>query len=593
MSLVEVRELSVAFRQTDKHKVVASQINFEIKPGQSLALVGESGAGKSVTALSIPQLLPYPTAFHPSGSIRFQGQELMGAPAHILCQLRGGHIGMIFQEPSSSLNPLHPVGRQIEETLLLHLGLTTQAARTRALELLSLVALPDVEQRWHALPHELSGGQCQRVMIAMAIANRPQLLIADEPTTALDVTIQAQILALISRLQQQFKMALLLIAHDLQVVRKMAQRVCVMHQGKVVEQGEVDKVFAHPSCEYTDELLAAEARRAARPVHSSTPKVPDSSPPSSRSLTFSTISAGLALATQPPDGKATNTSASADAARLAPARPDDPPVITAEQLRVHFPLQAGIFKRARCWIKAVDGVNLELQPGRTLAVVGESGSGKTTLAMALLRLNRSTGIIRLAGRDIQNCSSRQLRPLRRQMQVVFQNPYGSLSPRLSVGEIVGEPLDIHRLGTGKGERQDMVNKMLQEVRLGAEMFTRYPHELSGGQRQRVAIARAMILKPSVVILDEPTSALDMSIQAQIIDLLLDLQQRYRLAYLFISHDLQVVRAVAHQVMVMKDGEVIERGTVDEIFHTPQHRYTKALLAASLHLEIVNPDEVKV
>ncbi|MDR3515965.1 MAG: ABC transporter ATP-binding protein [Azospirillaceae bacterium] len=531
--LLAVRDLAVDFRggATDIHHAV-HKVDFTIERGETLALVGESGSGKSVTALSILQLLPYPAAHHPAGSIRFRGQELLGAPERTLRAVRGNRIAMIFQEPMTSLNPLHSVEKQINETLALHKGLDRVAARRRTLELLHLVGLTEPERRLNALPHELSGGQRQRVMIAMALANEPDLLIADEPTTALDVTIQAQILALLKDLQRRFGMALLLITHDLGIVRKVADRVCVMCQGEIVEQAPVATLFAAPRHPYTQRLLAAEP-----------------------------------------------------AGQVADPDPTAPVILQAEQIRVHFPIRRGLLRQTVATIKAVDGVSLTIRQGETVGVVGESGSGKTTLGLALLRLQASAGVIRFDGTEIQDWSARRLRPLRRQMQVVFQDPFGSLSPRLSAGQIVEEGLRIHGMG-GAAERQHRVDKVLAEVGLDPASRDRYPHEFSGGQRQRIAIARALVLEPRLVVLDEPTSALDVSIQVQIVELLRDLQARHRLAYLFISHDLRVVRAMASQVLVMKDGRIIEAGPTRQIFDAPQQNYTKALLAAALNLEPV-------
>ena len=515
-------------------------VSFDIKRGETLALVGESGSGKSVTALSILQLLPYPLARHPRGSIKLGAQELIGAPERILQSVRGDRIAMIFQEPMTSLNPLHSIEKQVSETLILHKGLSRAAARTRTLELLHLVGLPKPEQRLSALPHELSGGQRQRVMIAMALANEPDLLIADEPTTALDVTIQAQILQLLKDLQSRFGMALLLITHDLGVVRKMANRVAVMNQGEIVEQASVADLFANPQHPYTQKLLAAEPRGT--------------------------------LATPP-----------ANAA----------PVLTATDIKVHFPIRAGLLRRTVDVVKAVDGISLTVRAGHTLGVVGESGSGKTTLAMALLRLTGSEGAIMFDNQNIQGWSSARMRPLRREIQVVFQDPYGSLSPRLTVGQIIEEGLKIHHLGGDGTAREALIIQALTEVGLDPAGRHRYPHEFSGGQRQRIAIARAMVLKPRFVVLDEPTSALDMSVQAQIVDLLRDLQTKNNLAYLFISHDLKVIRAMADEVMVMKDGKVVEHGPTAQIFETPRQDYTRALLAAALNLEAVHSGAVRM
>ncbi|SMH52707.1 ABC transporter ATP-binding protein [Azospirillum agricola] len=536
--LLSVRGLQVEFRSPGGSMLAVKGVSFDIAKGETVALVGESGSGKSVTALSVLQLLPYPMAHHPAGSIRFRDTELIRAEEKTLRDVRGNRIAMIFQEPMTSLNPLHSIERQINETLFLHKGLSRSAARARTLELLRLVGLPDPEKRLTAYPHELSGGQRQRVMIAMALANEPDLLIADEPTTALDVTIQAQILELLKDLQRRFGMALLLITHDLGVVRKMADRVCVMNKGEIVEQATVADLFVRPKHPYTQKLLSAEPR-------------------------------GNPLA--PPENAAE--------------------VMAADQLKVHFPIKKGLLRRTVDHVRAVDGVSVSVRQGHTVGVVGESGSGKTTLGLALLRLHASEGAIRFDGTDIQGWQAKRLRPLRRQMQVVFQDPYGSLSPRLSVGQIIGEGLGIHGIGDQK-ERDTLVAKALEEVGLEPGSRHRYPHEFSGGQRQRIAIARALVLKPKFVVLDEPTSALDMSVQAQIVDLLRDIQARHNLAYLFISHDLRVVRALSSHVMVMKDGKVVEQGPTQRIFEEPREAYTRALLAAALNLEAVRSSEVR-
>jgi len=532
-NLLEVENLSVAF---DGRKVV-EDVDFTIAKGETLALVGESGSGKSVTALSILRLLPYPIASHPSGSIRFtlpdgHSEDLLKLPLDKLRQIRGGRIAMIFQEPTLSLNPLHRVERQLVETIQLHKPVGVAAARRRALELLEMVKIDNAPQKLKAFPHEMSGGQRQRVMIAMALANEPDLLIADEPTTALDVTIQAQILNLMMELQQRLGMAILFITHDLGVVRKFSNRVAVMQKGRVVEYGETAKVFDHPQHEYTRKLLAAEPKGTVHPV---------------------------------------------------PA--DAPELLRADKLSVRFPIKHGIFRRVVDYVPAVVDVSLSLRAGETLGIVGESGSGKTTLALAILRLINSEGAITFEGRRIDNLNRGEMRPLRREMQIVFQDPFGSLSPRLSVGEIIAEGLGVHNIGKDDDERDAIVVETLKEVGLDPETRHRYPHEFSGGQRQRIAIARALILKPKLIVLDEPTSALDMSVQAQIVDLLRDLQQRHQLAYLFISHDLRVVRAMSHRVLVLKGGKAIEEGPAEQIFESPQAPYTQALLAAAIHHEV--------
>ena len=533
--LLAVRDLAVTFGTGDQAVQAVRGVSFDIARGETLALVGESGSGKSVTALSVLQLLPYPAASHPTGSIRFQDRELVGASTRDLLQVRGNRISMIFQEPMTSLNPLHTIERQVNEVLILHKGLSRDAARQRTLELLEQVGIPEAAKRLDAYPHQLSGGQRQRVMIAMALANEPDLLIADEPTTALDVTIQAQILKLLKSLQARYGMALLFITHDLGIVRKMADRVCVMTKGRIVEHGPVAQVFDHPQHSYTQHLLSAE-----------------------------------------PKG------------RPAAADPTAPEILRLDDLKVHFPIKRGVLRRTVGYVKAVDGVSIALREGHTIGLVGESGSGKTTLGLALLRLERSAGGIRFDGQDLQTLSQRDLRPLRRQMQIVFQDPFSSLSPRMSVGEIVGEGLEVHRIGT-REERQRMIVQALTEVGLDAAARDRYPHEFSGGQRQRISIARALVLKPRLIVLDEPTSALDMSVQAQIVDLLRDLQTRYKLAYLFISHDLKVVRALADEVVVLRHGKVVEHGPAGQVFQAPQTPYTQALIAAAFNLEAVGAD----
>jgi microcin C transport system ATP-binding protein len=536
VSLLEVSDLSVTFggwRGATPVEAV-KHASFTLDRGETLALVGESGSGKSVTALSILQLLPYPAAAHTAqSSIRFAGEEMVGAPPSRLREMRGNRIAMVFQEPMTSLNPLHTLEKQIAETLLIHKHMAPSAARARTLELLHLVGLSDAESRLDAYPHQLSGGQRQRVMIAMAIANEPDILIADEPTTALDVTIQAQILALMRELRDRLGMALLLITHDLAIVRHMAERVCVMTAGEIVESGPTQEIFARPQHAYTRRLLAAE-----------------------------------------PKGK------------VAPADPATPVLVEGEQLKVWFPIRRGLFRRVQGYVKAVDGVSLAVHAGTTLGVVGESGSGKTTLGLALLRLIDAEGGIRFAGSDIARQRQKALRPLRREMQVVFQDPYSSLSPRLSIAQIVGEGLKVHRLAASEAEQRQLIETTLEEVGLDPDTADRYPHEFSGGQRQRVAIARALVLKPRFIVLDEPTSALDMSVQAQIVDLLRELQARYGLAYLFISHDLKVVRAMAHEILVMKDGQIVESGSADKVMNAPEHPYTRALMAAAFDLAAV-------
>jgi microcin C transport system ATP-binding protein len=537
--LLQVKDLSVTFDTPGGAVKAVRHASFEIGKGETVALVGESGSGKSVTALSVLQLLPYPMARHPNGSIRFEGKELVGAPEGEMRHVRGNDIAMIFQEPMTSLNPLHNVEKQVSEVLYVHKGMNPAQARARVLELLDLVGIRNAEQRLTAYPHELSGGQRQRVMIAMALANEPDLLIADEPTTALDVTIQAQILKLLKELQQRLGMAMLFITHDLGIVRLMADRVCVMTDGEIVEQGDTGAIFDTPQHAYTKHLLAAE-----------------------------------------PKG------------RKKPGAADAGVVISGDDVKVWFPIKKGVFRRTVDHVRAVDGVSLTVREGHTVGVVGESGSGKTTLGMALLRLERSTGAIGFDGRDIQDLQSNEMRPLRREMQVVFQDPYGSLSPRMSIAEIVAEGLAVHGIGDRR-ERDALVVEALEEVGVDPDWRHRYPHEFSGGQRQRIAIARALVLKPRFIVLDEPTSALDMSVQAQIVDLLRDLQEKHRLAYLFISHDLKVVRALADEVIVLRAGQVVEQGSADAIFDNPQDPYTKALMAAAFEMKAVETGVVSM
>lgn len=530
-ALLRVTDLHVRFGSGADTVDAVRGVSFDLRRGETLALVGESGSGKSVTALSILQLLPA-SARHPGGSIRLQDTELIGAPAETLRAVRGDRIAMIFQEPMTSLNPLHTIERQVSEILIVHRGLDRDAARARVVELLAMVGLPEPERRLDAYPHELSGGQRQRVMIAMALANEPDILIADEPTTAVDVTIQAQLLALLADLQKRLGMAMLFITHDLSIVRKIADHVAVMQGGRIVESNTVEALFATPRHPYTQRLLASQPRGAPAPV---------------------------------------------------PAQAM--PLLRGESVRVWYPIKAGLLRRTVDHVRAVDGISLALREGETLGVVGESGSGKTTLGLALLRLVTSTGSIEFVGRDLQALRGDALRPLRREMQIVFQDPYGSLSPRLSVGQIVAEGLRVHGLGGSEAERDALIIEALREVDLDPDTRHRYPHEFSGGQRQRVAIARAMVLKPKLVVLDEPTSALDVSVQAQIVDLLRALQARHHIAYLFISHDLRVVRAMSHQVLVMRDGVVVEQGAAAGIFERPREAYTQALLAAALNLEV--------
>ena len=526
--LLQVRDLSVSFRSEGREVRAVRNVSFDLAKGETLALVGESGSGKSSAAMAVLQLLPYPTAFHPSGSIRFDEQELLGAGEAAMQRLRGSRIALIPQEPLTALNPLHRVERQIAEAMRLHRpGISKDDCKARVFELLTLVGVRDPVRRMASYPHELSGGQRQRVMIAMALANDPDMLIADEPTTALDVTIQAQVLALLKDLQARLGMAMLLITHDLGVVRKMAGRVCVMSDGEVVEEGGVGAVLERPQHAYTRKLIGAVPKGRPLPV--------------------------------------------------AGTRAE---IIGADDLRVWYPIRRWL-GAPKDFVKAVDGVSLAIPRGHTLGVVGESGSGKTTLGMALLRISRSQGAIRFDGARIDGNNFKAMRPLRRRMQIVFQDPFASLSPKMTVRQIVGEGLPLHCPELTTAERNMAIVGMLEEVGLGASVLDRYPHEFSGGQRQRIAIARAIILNPDLVVLDEPTSALDMSVQAQIVELLRDLQARHGLTYVFISHDLKVVRALAHELLVMKGGRVVEQGAADQIFDHPRSDYTRELIFASL------------
>jgi microcin C transport system ATP-binding protein len=529
--LLSVRDLSVAFGHGERQALAVDRISFDIRRGETLALVGESGSGKSVTALSVLRLLPYPTASHPSGAVLFNGQDLMQLRERDMRRVRGDDITIVFQEPMTSLNPLHTIEKQIGEILLLHKGLVGAKARARTIELLAQVGIPDPEGRLQSFPHQLSGGQRQRVMIAMALANEPDLLIADEPTTALDVTVQAQILKLLKDLQARLGMAILFITHDLGIVRKVADRVCVMKLGKIVEAGAVETVFKTPQHPYTRELLAAE-----------------------------------------PKGEP------------APLNPHGEVMIRTDDLKVWFPIKRGVLRSVVGHVKAVDGVSIEVRRGETLGIVGESGSGKTTLGLALLRLISSNGPIVFMGNQLQGLKFGEMRPIRRHMQIVFQDPYGSLSPRMSIANIIEEGLEIHQPDLTFEQREERVVRALIEVGLDPQTRFRYPHEFSGGQRQRIAVARAIVLEPTFVVLDEPTSALDMLIQAQIVDLLRDLQQRKKLTYLFISHDLKVVAALASKLIVMRGGKVVEEGPSAEIFARPQSPYTRALFSAAFSLE---------
>jgi microcin C transport system ATP-binding protein len=539
-NLIEVRDLAVEFVTNGQAQRVVTGVSFDIRKGETLALVGESGSGKSVTAHSILRLLPYPIAQHPAGVIRYAGEDLLQASEKRMRGIRGDRIAMVFQEPMTSLNPLHTIGKQINEVLRIHKGLNAKAATARTLELLDLVGIPEPTKRIRAYPHELSGGQRQRVVIAMALANEPELLIADEPTTALDVTVQLKILELLKELQARLGMALLLISHDLNLVRRIANHVCVMKSGCVVEQAPCEELFRSPQHPYTKELLGAE-----------------------------------------PSGGPVTVEASA------------PTLLEVNDLRVWFPIKKGLFRHTVDHIKAVDGVTFNLPKGQTLGIVGESGSGKSTLGLAILRLISSSGEIRFQNLALETMSQRAVRPLRRQMQVVFQDPFGSLSPRMSVGQIVGEGLSIHGLGSSEEQAQAIIDALV-EVGLDPESRHRYPHEFSGGQRQRIAIARALVLKPDLILLDEPTSALDRTVQRQVVELLRSLQAKYNLTYLFISHDLAVVRAMSHQMMVVKQGKVVEQGMAEAIFAAPQHPYTQQLLESAFMVPATDeqPEEGK-
>jgi microcin C transport system ATP-binding protein len=527
-ALLDVRGLDVRFRQEGAVTHAVKNVSFDVSKGETVALVGESGSGKSVTALSTVDLLPGSADI--AGSILYDGAEMVGAPESELRRVRGNDISFIFQEPMTSLNPLHTIDRQLGEALALHQGLTGKAAEARILELLDEVGISDPEGRLKSYPHQLSGGQRQRVMIAMALANNPKLLVADEPTTALDVTIQAQILDLLARIQRERGMAMLFITHDLTIVRKFADRVNVMKDGEIVERGPTAEIFGNPQHPYTQKLLSAESTGHPEPV---------------------------------PAGSET--------------------IVETDGLRIWFPIQRGLLKRTVGYIKAVNDATISVRAGETLGVVGESGSGKTTLALAIMRLISSEGPILFEGRNIQGLKSKELRPLRAAMQIVFQDPYGSLSPRMTVEEIIAEGLTIHKIDPTRN-RREMVAEIMAEVGLDPTTMHRYPHEFSGGQRQRIAIARAMILRPKLVVLDEPTSALDMTVQVQIVELLRGLQKKYGLAYLFISHDLKVVRALAHKVIVMKAGDVVEAGEVGQVFEAPQTDYTRELMAAAFEVK---------
>ena len=526
-ALLTVRNLSVSFFQDGKETKAVQNVDLEVGRGETVAIVGESGSGKSVTALSTVGLLPDNSEV--TGSVTCKGQETVGADPATLRRLRGNDISFIFQEPMISLNPLHTLEKQVRESLSLHQNLTGAAARRRVIELLESTGIDNPEGRLHSYPHLLSGGQRQRVMIAMALANNPDLLIADEPTTALDVTIQAQILDLLIDLKARYGMSLLFITHDLNIVRHMAERVYVMKEGRVVESGSKDRIFSSPEHPYTKLLLESEPSGQPAPVA----------------------------------GKAET-------------------VMEANGLRTWFPIQRGVLRRTVGHIKAVNSASFAVRRGETLGIVGESGSGKTTLALAALRLVSSEGSIKFFDRELQNLRSGDLRLMRRDMQVVFQDPFGSLSPRMTVEQIVSEGLSVHGVASGS-DRRSLAAEILQEVGIDPSMMERYPHEFSGGQRQRIAIARAMVLKPKLVVLDEPTSALDRTVQSQIVDLLLSLQERYQLAYLFISHDLRIVKALSHKILVMKRGDIIESGDANEVFTNPESEYAQSLLNAAFGL----------
>ena len=535
--LLSIKNLSVSFK-TNKIIPAVRNISFDIFKGEALGIVGESGSGKSVTALSILKLLPYPKAFHPSGKIFYRNKNILKMNEEKLQEIRGNNISMIFQEPMTSLNPLHNIKKQISETLFLHKQLSNKEAEEKIIELLNLVCFPDAKMRLNSYPHELSGGQKQRVMIAMALANDPELLIADEPTTALDVTIQAQILNLLKKLQKKLKMSLIVITHDLTIIKNITDRVVVMTNGKIVESGKTKKIFSKPSHNYTKKLLNSEPK--GNPVVTK------------KQITL---------------------------------------LMNTKKLKVWYPIKKGLFKRTVGNIKAVDEVDIDVFQGQTLGIVGESGSGKTTLAMAILRLIKSEGEINFfKNREemkINNFNFRQMRPLRKDIQIIFQDPFGSLSPRLSIEEIVGEGLQIHKIAFNKNDRKKLIIDTLKKVELDPDITNRYPHEFSGGQRQRIAIARALILKPRFLILDEPTSALDMSVQSQIIELLKTLQKENNLGYIFISHDLRVIKSLAHKIIVLKNGKIVEKGNSKDIFTNPKQSYTKKLISAAFEIKSLN------
>ena len=530
--ILEVKDLHVDFKTPSGSFHAVKGVSFDINKGETLALVGESGSGKSVTALSVMKLLPYPMASHRVGSsVVFEGEELIDRDEDSMRSIRGQRIGMIFQEPQSALNPLHTIQKQIGEVLKIHQGMNSDESMARILELLDLVGLSNMKDRLNAYPHELSGGQKQRVMIAMALANNPELLIADEPTTALDVTIQAQILELLEDLQKELGMSMLLITHDLSVVEKMADSICVMRHGKILETNTTKAIFSSPQHDYTKMLLNSRPRGMVKPI-----------------------------------------------------KDDAPVLITGTSVKVHFPQKRNFFGKPVSWVKAVDGIDITIKRGETLGIVGESGSGKSTLGLAVLRLLESDGTLLFDEQMISDFNRKTMRSLRSRMQIVFQDPFASLSPRMSIAQIIGEGLKLHRAELSADDCDDLVAQALEDVHMDPVTRHRYPHEFSGGQRQRVAIARAMVLAPEFIVLDEPTSALDVSVQAEIVDLLRELQEKHVLSYMFISHDLRVVRAMSHQVMVMKDGKIVESGAAADLFNAPKEDYTKALLDAAMNLK---------
>ncbi len=522
-TLVRIQDLTIAFQKGVQVDPVVQHASLDVHPGEVLALVGESGSGKTVTAMSILRLLPMPPAVYPRGQIWYKGQDTLRLPEQELQRIRGNRISVIFQEPMMSLNPLHTIRKQLNETLSLHQGLTTPQATRRSLEWLERVEIRDPQKRLTAYPHQLSGGEQQRVMIAMALANNPDLLIADEPTTALDVTVQAQILALIKELQNELGMAILFITHDLGIVQRISDRVAVMRQGEIVEQATTSTLFHNPRHQYTRLLLDSE-----------------------------------------PKGKPQQ------------AKSGREPLIHVENLKVWFPIQRGILRRTLGYVKAVNDISFQVKKGQTLGIVGESGSGKSTTGLALLRLVESEGKIQFQNQQLHRFSNKEMRPLRRRMQIIFQDPFGSLSPRLSVAQIIGEGLRIHS-DASPGEIDQEIIRVMEEVELDPETRHRYPNEFSGGQRQRIAMARALVLKPDFIVLDEPTSSLDRSVQFQVIQLLKTLQEQYGLTYIFISHDLKIIKSLCHEILVMKKGEVMEYGYASQIFSQPRHAYTRELL----------------